>query len=86
LKLAPREANASYIAAFQAASGLCFAASAILGGVILDSHKTWTGFMFGGLWFSFFPCVFIFGWIMRSLGALLLLWVIEPATRERGEH
>jgi MFS family permease len=83
LKLAPREANASYVAAFQAASGLCFAASAILGGVILDCQKTWTGFTLGGWWFSFFPCVFILGWIARSVGALLLLRIVEPATRER---
>jgi MFS family permease len=84
LKLAPHGTNASYIAAFYAASGLCFAASAILGGVILDYHKTWSGFPLGGLWLSFFPCLFIFGWIARSLGALLLLWIIEPTVSERG--
>ena len=80
LKLAPRETNASYIAAFQAASGLCFAASAILGGLILDHSGKWTGFLVGGLSLSFFPCVFIFGWIARSLGAFVLLCVVEPAT------
>jgi hypothetical protein len=57
---------------------LCFAASAILGGLILDHGNRWTGLQLGGLWLSFFPCLFIFGWIVRSLGALLLLWVIEP--------
>jgi MFS family permease len=80
LKLAPREANASYIAAFQAASGLCFAASAILGGILLDSYKGWTLPLGKTLCLSFFPCLFIFGWLMRSLGAILLLWVIEPTT------
>ena len=53
LKLAPRKSNASYIAAFEAASGLCFAASAILGGVILDPCNDWTGLLLGGL------CAFI---------------------------
>ena len=82
LKLAPRESNASYIAAFEAARGLCFAASAILGGLILDRWQTLDDLPLGGLWLSFFPCLFIFGWIVRSLGALLLLWVIEPGKEE----
>ncbi len=81
LKLAPRESNASYIAAFETTRGLCFAASAILGGVVLDYHRTWTGLVLGGLSLSFFPCLFVFGWIVRSLGALLVLWVVEPTER-----
>jgi MFS family permease len=86
LKLSPHEANASYIAAFEATRGLCFAASAILGGVMLDSFKDWTLSLSDTLWLSFFPCLFVFGWIMRSLGATLLLWVIEPTTERTNEH
>ena len=86
LKLAPHDSKTSYIAAFDAARGLCFAASAILGGVVLDWGNRWTGLMVGGLVLSFFPCLFVFGWIVRSLGALLLLWVVEPTAKRAGER
>jgi MFS family permease len=79
LKLAPRESNASYIAAFETTRGLCFAASAIFGGLVLDEFKTWHGSLLAGFGFSFFACIFIIGWIVRSLGAILLLWVVEPS-------
>jgi MFS family permease len=82
LKLAPPELNTSYVAVFDTVSGLCFAASAILGGLILDAYAAWSGFTLGGLTLSFFPCIFIFGWIARSLGALLLVRIIEPAATE----
>ncbi len=82
LKLAPRESNAAYIAAFEATRGLCFAASAILGGLILDRGIRWHDLAVGGLWLSFFPCLFLFGWFVRSLGSLLLLWVVEPSKEE----
>ena len=78
LKFAPREVNASYVAAFYATSGLCLAASAVLGGVIVDLYKNLTVSLPGGFAISFLPYLFIFGWITRSLGALLLLWIIEP--------
>ena len=42
LKLAPPQANASYVAAFHAVTGLCYAANTILGGVLVDHYKTWT--------------------------------------------
>ncbi|MFZ1933019.1 MAG: MFS transporter [Thermoguttaceae bacterium] len=82
LKLAPPELNTSYVAVFDTVSGLCFAASAVLGGVILDACARWSGVTVAGVSFSFFPLIFIFGWIVRSLGALLLLWIVEPAERE----
>ena len=83
LKLAPRESNASYIAAFETARGLCFAASAVLGGLLLDSRNTWSGSLLAGFGLSFFVFYFIVGWVLRSLGTLLLLWVVEPATPGR---
>ena len=82
LKLAPPELNTSYVAVFDTVSGLCFAASAVLGGVILDACARWSGVTVAGVSFSFFPLIFIFGWIVRSLGAFLLLWIVEPAERE----
>lgn len=83
LKLAPRETNASYIAAFEAVRGMCYAVSAIAGGAILDACKDWTYPLTETRWLLFFPCLFIIGWLMRSLGALIILWIIEPQTQRR---
>ena len=82
LKLAPPQANASYVAAFYAVTGLCYAAYTILGGALVDRWKTWTFPLGGNRWLLFFPCLFIFGWLMRSVGAMLLLWVIEPTAKQ----
>ncbi len=78
LKLSPPGQNTSYIAAFYAATGLCYAANTILGGALVDCCKDWSLPMDGGVWLSFFPCLFVFGWLMRSLGAFVLLLVVEP--------
>jgi MFS family permease len=77
LKLSPERSNGPYIAAFYTVTGLCYAASAVIGGMLVD-HYGVGRFPFGGdHWISFFPGLFLFGWAMRSLGALLLLPVIE---------
>ena len=79
LKLSPRESNMPHIAVYYAVTGLCFAASTIVGGQLLDGCRGVT-FPLGpiGMTLDFFQYVFIFGWIARSLGALLLLLVVEP--------
>jgi MFS family permease len=81
LKIAPPHANASYVAAYYAVTGLCLASNTILGGALLDCCWTWTFPIGGSHYLSFYAYIFIGGWLVRSLGALLLLWVIEPATR-----
>jgi Na+/melibiose symporter-like transporter len=78
LKLSPRESNTPYIAAFDAAGGLCFAASTIIGGALVDCCRTWTIPLGGGVELPFFTALFLFGWMVRSLGAAVLLLVIEP--------
>lgn len=83
LKLAPRETNASYIAAFEAIRGICYAASAIAGGAILDAGKDWTYHITETRCLLFFPCLFIVGWLMRSLGALIVLWIVEPKPEQK---
>ena len=42
LKLSPERSNAPYIAAFYAVTGLCYAASTIVGGALVDQCGTWT--------------------------------------------
>ena len=83
LKLSPERSNAPYIATFYALTGLCYAASTIVGGALVDQCRTWAFPLGDGRWLSFFPCLFLFGWIARSLGVLWLWWIIEP-TAERG--
>jgi MFS family permease len=83
LKLSPEDANVPYIAVFQAVTGLCYAVSTIVGGVLVDQFSGWKLPLCGGRWLLFFPCLFIAGWAARSLGALLLLWVIEPGLPKR---
>lgn len=78
LRLAPRESNAPYIAMYFAVTGVCYAASTIVGGAASD-HWRDTTFWLGGQLLDYYAAVFLFGWITRSLGALILLWVVvEP--------
>ncbi len=76
LRLSPRRFNPSYIAAFYAVSGVCYAASTVLGGVLVD-HWGRATFSFAGYATAFFPGLFVFGWAARSLGALWLLPIVE---------
>lgn len=78
LKLSPRETNTSYIAAFEAVRGLCYAASAIVGGYLVDHWRT-CNVSLGCVEAQFFTVLFLFGWVTRSLGAAVLLLVKEPA-------
>ncbi len=83
LKLSPERSNGPYIAAFYAVTGLCYAASTVVGGMLVDHYGTGRFPSVGGRWLCFFPCLFLFGWAMRSLGSLLLLLVIEPKSGEK---
>jgi MFS family permease len=82
LKLSPRENNTGYIATFDAASGLAFAAGALLGGLAYDRMKGLAFFLLGGtVALGYFHYAFLFGWATRSLGLLVLLGVAEPRGR-----
>ena len=85
LKLSPERSNTPYIAAFYAVTGLCYAASTIVGGALLDRYGTGS-FDFYGIHLSFFAYVFVFGWATRSLGALVLTLVHEPRGRRGDER
>jgi MFS family permease len=85
LKLSPERSNAPYIAAFYAVTGLCYAASTIVGGALVDRCGTWT-FSFCGSRIPFFAYLFLFGWATRSLGALVLMLVHEPRGRRGGDQ
>jgi hypothetical protein len=79
LKLSPRESNTPYIATYYAVTGLCLAVSTIVGGVMQDA---WGGrtveLLFGGVRLDYYGAIFLFGWLSRTAGVLLLLMVKEP--------
>ena len=78
LRVTPRAADTPYIAAYYAVTGLCYAASTIAGGELLDRTRDLTLLLFGESWtLDFYQWSFLFGWITRSLGVLVLLLVIE---------
>jgi MFS family permease len=82
LKLAPAEARSAYVAAFYALTGLCVAASTIAGGLLFDYLRDRTFSLLGGrLLLDCYQALFLFGWITRTLGVVILLWVIEPGRK-----
>ena len=85
LKLSPGESNTPYIATYYAVTGLCYAASTIAGGGLLDYCRDETFSLAGGaLVLGFYEYIFLFGWITRSLGVLVLLAVVEGQGRRAG--
>ena len=79
LKLAPGEEREAYIAAFYAISGVCIAASTLLGGALFDLFGDVQFDVWGRWQLDFFQYSFLFGWITRTMGVLLLVLVVEPA-------
>lgn len=86
LKLSPRESNTPYIATYFAVTGLCVALSTVLGGVLFDLCRWEPVILPGGCGaMDYYHYNFLFGWITRSLGVLLLWLVIEgPGRRADG--
>ncbi|MBN1591203.1 MAG: hypothetical protein JW888_16945 [Pirellulales bacterium] len=78
LTLSPEESNTPHIAVYFTVSGLCCAASTIAGGAIHDHFRDAAFVLPGGIVGGYFACLFLFGWIMRMLGAVVLLTVVEP--------
>lgn len=89
LRLAPSASRPAYVAAYQTASGLCVAASMIVGGLAFDALRDRFGYapipLCGGtLALTIFQAVFLFGFLTRTMTALVLLWVREPGREGRG--
>ena len=84
LKLSPGRTNTSYIAVWFTATGLCYAASTVLGGTLFYRFGGLTFALPGGLHLDYYRAAYLFDWATRCLGvALLWLAVAEPATEER---
>ena len=90
LKFAPPPLRPAYVAAYQTTSGLCVAASMIAGGLIFDALRDSFGsapiVLFGGaIAIDVFQTLFLFGFVTRTMSALVLLMVREP-DREKVEN
>jgi MFS family permease len=87
LKLSPRNSNTPYIAAYYTVTGLCYAASTIAGGELLDRLRSAAFPIWGGAaTLDYYQYCFLFGWATRSLGVLVLLLVIEGPDKKRGRE
>ncbi len=87
LKLSPGQSNTPYIATYFTATGLCYAAGTIIGGLMLDSLQDVDIRLFGGaVTLDFYRYSFALGWITRSMGVLLLLAVIEGPGRRADDR
>ena len=85
LALSPRPANVPYIAMYYAVTDLCVAGSMIAGGAMSDALRGRLFCLFPGApALDYFHVAFLLGWVTRSLGLLLLFWVIEPHREARG--
>jgi MFS family permease len=80
LALAPRRSNTSYIATYYAVTGLCVSLATIAGGRLYDVFGKQTFALATGLpRLDYAHAAFLGSWLLRSLGVVLLLWVvIEP--------
>lgn len=78
LKLAPDKEKEAYIASFYAISGLCIAASTLLGGWLFDRYGE-SQFCLGRWELDFYQASFLFGWATRTMGVLVLWFVMEGA-------
>ncbi len=82
LKLSPAESNTPYIAVYFAVTGLCLALSTMIGGVLFDLCRHEPIVLAGGrLVLDYYQYSFLFGWITRSLGVVVLLLVVEDDGR-----
>lgn len=81
LKLSPGESNTPYIATYYAVTGFLVAASTVAGGVAFDLLRNTPIPLFAGFELDVYQYSFLFGWIARTMGVVLLLMVIEPRRR-----
>ena len=87
LKLSPRESGTAYIASYFAVTGLCFAVSTIVGGLLFDLLGNRPLVLSeGGFVLDFYHYSFLFGWITRTLGVVLLLFIIEDNLPRPGDR
>ena len=84
LKLSPVRSNIPYIAVFYAVSGLAFAGGNVLSGALADFWGDRHLALLPGLpVMDYYHAAFLLGWIARSLGVVVLWWVVETGPSKR---
>ncbi len=79
LKLATPGDNSRYVATYFAVSGLCYGLGSLAGGLVYDYLSVLPPvFAFGPLTLDHFGYLFVCGFVLRALGVLLLLLLVEP--------
>ena len=82
LRLSPQQSNTPYIAAYYAITGVCYAASTIAGGYLVDSPQnpifqylqTTTGM-------GHYQAIFLFGWLARMAAVPILMLLVAAPKR-----
>jgi MFS family permease len=78
LKLSPARNNIPYIAVFYAINGLAFAGGNTLSGALADFWGDRHLALLPGLPpVDYYHAAFVLGWLARSLGVVVLWWVVE---------
>ena len=79
LRLSPGGTHTAYIATYFAVTGLCYAASTMVGGQCYDQYRDRTLLLPGLPELDFAQCSFLAGWVLRSVGVLLLVPIVESS-------
>ncbi len=79
LRLSPQRSNTPYIAAYYAITGLCMAVSTLIGGLVQDAGVNRSFSLFSGaVTLQYYAAIFLFAWLTRTAGIVLLLRIREP--------
>jgi MFS family permease len=81
LKLTPDGNSPAYIAVNMATAGLAFALASILGGVLLETHRTWQT-QVGGYTLDIFRVLLLLGVVSRSSTVIWFWWLLEEPERK----
>lgn len=83
LKLSPVRNNIPYIAVYYAISGLAFAGGNTLSGALADFWGSRRLMLVPGMApLDYYHAAFLLGWVARSLGLIVLWWVVESRSGE----
>jgi MFS transporter len=78
LKLSEGRQRAAYVGTYFAITSLCYAASTVAGGLLLDRLLPSSLQKVPSYQLNVYRQLFYFGWVSRSVGVIWLCWINEP--------